>query len=349
VNRGKFNGFAINGPAGDQVVRVRVDARGFARIRSGGRVLAYARIQSEPAASFAGHLGRVEAHIRADAMARAAVLGALGHAEVHGLIAARGRAVIKVTLPPVRSAVPAKARANIGLRAHVLARGAASVAARAKLSQSTYLERRGPVRAHPATGITADGTVYARRQVRSPLNAKAQAFIVTRTRTSARLAVLLRASASVTPRGYVAARAPLATQGRAVIEIDPAVFKQLPFDEPAPDSRTFSVPPAMTTFHVTDQGTSMFRASPPQQPADVQDYDIEFAEWFPPGDEVLAVALKVAPAMPMPPSYAINAQRVKVWVYAGGKSGTKYQITVTATTSDGRVKEVELVVPIKEQ
>ncbi len=349
MNRGKFNGFAINGPSMDQVVRVRVDARGYARVRAGGRVLAYARVHSEPAAAMQGKLGRVEAHIRAEAMAQAAVTGVLGHADVHGLIAARGRVVIKVTLPPVRGRVSAQARAGIGLRAHVLARGGVSSTARAQLSLETHLARRGPLRAQPSAGITADGTVFARRQLRSPIDARARAFVVTHTRVSARLAVLVRATADGKARFHVGARAPLAALGRAVIEIDPSVFKRLPFDEPAPESRTFSVPPTMTTFHVTDQGTSMFKVSPPQQPSDVQDYDIEFAEWFPPGDEIVAVALKVAPAMPMPPSYAITAQRVKVWVYAGGKSGTKYQITVTATTNDGRVKEVELVVPVKEQ
>ncbi len=349
MNRGKFNGFAINGPSGDQVVRVRVDARGYARVRAGGRVLAYARIYSEPAASLPGLLGRVEAHIRADALARAAVTGVLGHADVHGLVAARGRVVVKVTLPPVRGRVSGEARASIGLRAHVLARAGVSATPRANVSSNTHLTRRGPVRSRPTAGITADGTVFARRQRRSPIDGRARAFVVTHTRVSARLAVLLRAAADGEAGFHVGARAPLSAHGRAVIEIDPSVFKRLPFDEPAPDSRTFLVPAAMTTFHVTDQGTSMFRASPPQQPADVQDYDIEFAEWFPPGDEIAAVALKVTPAMPMPPSYAITSQRVKVWVYAGGTSGIKYQISIAATTNDGRVKEVELVVPIKEQ
>ena len=46
-------------------------------------------------------------------------------------------------------------------------------------------------------------------------------------------------------RFHVGARAPLAALGRAVIEIDPSVFKRLPFDEPAPESRTFSVPPTI--------------------------------------------------------------------------------------------------------
>jgi hypothetical protein len=134
----------------------------------------------------------------------------------------------------------------------------------------------------------------------------------------------------------------------AFIEIDPDVHKRLPFDEQAPESRTFLVPAGMTTFYVTDQGQSMFRASP-MQPADTQDYDIEFADWFPPGDEIVSVQLKVQPTMPMPPSFAFVGQRVKVWIYAGGLSGQKYQISVAATTNDGRTKEVELIVPIKEK
>ncbi len=85
-----------------------------------------------------------------------------------------------------------------------------------------------------------------------------------------------------------------------------------------------------------------------QQPADVQDYDIEFAEWFPPGDEIVDCYIASAPPMPMPPSYAIQGQRVKVWIYAGGTTGQTYQISVRPTTNDGRVKEVELKVRIKE-
>lgn len=87
-----------------------------------------------------------------------------------------------------------------------------------------------------------------------------------------------------------------------------------------------------------------------QQPNDVQDYDIDFSEWFPADDTITGVFISVSPEMPTPPSYAISpdGKRIKVWVYAGGASGVTYQITVRATTSDGRVKEVELRVKIKE-
>lgn len=85
-----------------------------------------------------------------------------------------------------------------------------------------------------------------------------------------------------------------------------------------------------------------------QQPADTQDYDIVFSDWFPAGDEITDVRLSVTPEMPMPPSYAIQDQTVKLWVYAGGQHGIKYQISLCATTNDGRSKEVEIFVTVKE-
>lgn len=349
MNRGQINGFTLNGSVGDPVVRVRIDAKGYARVRARGRVLAYAVVHGTPEARQTGKLGRVEANLSVAALAQAAVSGAIGRVDIHGLLQATGRVVIEVKLPPVRGRIRSKPQAQIALKAHAFLRTSIAGQAQAKFTPQAGLLRRGPVKARGVADITADGTVYARRWLRVPTDVQAQAFIVTRSRVDARLAVLTQAVADGEVRHHVLARAPVLAQGVAFIEIDPSIHKRLPFDEPAPDSRTFLVPPAMTTFYVTDQGTAMFRVSPPMQPADVQDFDIEFAEWFPPGDEIVSVELKVAPAMPMPPSYAFVSQRVKVWVYAGGTSGEKYQISVTATTNDGRVKEVELIVPIKEQ
>lgn len=87
-----------------------------------------------------------------------------------------------------------------------------------------------------------------------------------------------------------------------------------------------------------------------QQPNDVQDYDIDFSEWFPAEDVITSAVVTVAPSMPTPPTYSISpsGKRVKIWIYAGGTSGTTYQVTVRAKTNDGRVKEVELKVKIKE-
>lgn len=87
-----------------------------------------------------------------------------------------------------------------------------------------------------------------------------------------------------------------------------------------------------------------------KQPSDVQDYDIDFSEWFPSDDLIVDGFVTAVPAMGIPPSFAISpdGRVVKVWVYAGGIDGQTYQITVRATTSDGRVKEVELRVRVKE-
>lgn len=348
MNRGALNGFALNGRSADPVVRIRVDAKGYARVRAGGRVLAYAVVHSAPAAALTGPLGRVHAKLSADALARVAVEGALGRIHIRSLLAGTGRVVIKVTLPPVYGRVVAQALARSTITAHVLARNPVAIVAQAQFAPATHLLRRGPVLSAPAARGKADGQIYVRRWLRSPVDGKGQAFIVSQGRVEARLAVLARGMAHGAVDPHTLVRAPLQARGVVFIDIDSAVHRRLPFDEQAPESRTFLVPAGMTTFHVTDQGQSMFRTSP-MQPADTQDYDIEFADWFPPGDEIVSVELKVRPAMPMPPSYAFVGQRVKVWIYAGGADGQKYQISVAATTNDGRTKEVELIVPIKEK
>ncbi len=95
-----------------------------------------------------------------------------------------------------------------------------------------------------------------------------------------------------------------------------------------------------------------------QQPNDVQDYDIDFSEWFPEGDLITWAVCTAAPVMETPNTVAIDPTKriVKVWVYAGGVSGTDYKLTIRATTTDTgsmlsaplRVKEVEMIVKIRE-
>lgn len=84
------------------------------------------------------------------------------------------------------------------------------------------------------------------------------------------------------------------------------------------------------------------------QPNDTQDYDIDCSEWLPAGDNVQSVVLTCVPAMPNPPMYSINGQKVKVWIYSGGVNGTTYKITVRPTSVAGRSKEGEIIVKIKE-
>ena len=87
-------------------------------------------------------------------------------------------------------------------------------------------------------------------------------------------------------------------------------------------------------------------ASVQQQPKDIRDYDIDFSEWFPVGDVVTEAEISVLPAG-LTVSYALQAPRVKVWL-SDGLTGTAYKVTVLARTGDGRAKEVELKVKIKD-
>lgn len=83
-----------------------------------------------------------------------------------------------------------------------------------------------------------------------------------------------------------------------------------------------------------------------QQPRDVRDYDIDFGEWFPQDDTVMTATVTVEPAG-LTATYAVQHPRVKVWLQDGA-NGATYKVTVVAYTNDGRAKEVELKVRIKD-
>lgn len=83
-----------------------------------------------------------------------------------------------------------------------------------------------------------------------------------------------------------------------------------------------------------------------KQSADVLDYDIDYSQWLPSGDHVQN-ALATAPTGITIDSTFVNDPFVKIWL-AGGTSGTSYKITVTVTTQDGRVKQDEFNVRVKD-
>ena len=84
-----------------------------------------------------------------------------------------------------------------------------------------------------------------------------------------------------------------------------------------------------------------------KQPVEIIDYDIDYSEWLTPGDNVQAASVEVAPVGLTVESTFINDPRVKIWV-PGGTTGTAYKLTVTATTADGRVKQDEFKVKVKD-
>ncbi len=84
-----------------------------------------------------------------------------------------------------------------------------------------------------------------------------------------------------------------------------------------------------------------------KQPADVQDYDIDFTKWLRVfADTGLSVFVAVEPGITLNSQEFANGV-VKVWL-SGGVSGTAYKVTARLTTVGGRVKEVEIRIKVKE-
>lgn len=83
-----------------------------------------------------------------------------------------------------------------------------------------------------------------------------------------------------------------------------------------------------------------------KQPADVQDYDIDFSEYLAPlADTPSSAVVEVEPGITLV-NHLITGQRVKVWI-SGGSNGQKYKVTVRLTTVGGRVKEVEILIIVR--
>jgi len=75
-------------------------------------------------------------------------------------------------------------------------------------------------------------------------------------------------------------------------------------------------------------------------PEDRRDYDVDFSDWTPEGDEVIdAEAFLEGESSIEIESIAIENNVVKVWL-SGGEDGDSAEIEVRATTNLGRIKTV---------
>jgi alkylation response protein AidB-like acyl-CoA dehydrogenase len=87
-----------------------------------------------------------------------------------------------------------------------------------------------------------------------------------------------------------------------------------------------------------------------KQPADEQDFDIDYGEWLAgmgdtaPGPGGVTVYADTGITVL---AYVLTDGVVKVWT-SGGTDGTTYKITATVTTQGGRVKQAEIKVKVKE-
>jgi hypothetical protein len=87
-----------------------------------------------------------------------------------------------------------------------------------------------------------------------------------------------------------------------------------------------------------------------KQPADVQDFDIDFTEWLTgmsdtaPGPTGVTVVTETGLTIDL---VVLTNGVVKVWT-SGGTDGVTYKITATLTTVGGRTKQAEIRVKVKE-
>ena len=84
-----------------------------------------------------------------------------------------------------------------------------------------------------------------------------------------------------------------------------------------------------------------------KQPVEIVDYDIDYSEWLTEGDNVSAATVSVVPSGLTVDSVFINDPRVKIWL-SGGTNGTTYKLTVNTTTADGRIKQDEFKIRVKD-
>lgn len=75
-----------------------------------------------------------------------------------------------------------------------------------------------------------------------------------------------------------------------------------------------------------------------KRPDDTLDYDVSFDRWLSPGDTLTdATATADSPDLTVL-SVSLSGAVAKVWL-AAGLVGDSYQVDVTATTAQGRIKE----------
>ena len=85
-----------------------------------------------------------------------------------------------------------------------------------------------------------------------------------------------------------------------------------------------------------------------KQPADVIDIDIACSDWLPSTDSIASAVSTSVAGITRGLSEIDNVQKiVKQWI-SGGTTGNTYKVTVTITSTQGRVKEADFNVKVKE-
>lgn len=86
----------------------------------------------------------------------------------------------------------------------------------------------------------------------------------------------------------------------------------------------------------------------PKQPGERLDFDVDFQEWMSAGDYLVSATTTVTTGITAElPLIDATQKVVKQWI-TGGTTNTKYKVQIRATTNDGRIKEAEFYVKVRE-
>ena len=81
-------------------------------------------------------------------------------------------------------------------------------------------------------------------------------------------------------------------------------------------------------------------------PADVLDYDFDFARWMPSGDTLNAAAAVIANSTATVQKIDRSETLARVWIQ-GGADGDNGKLTVTVGTVGGRTKTVAVALKVR--
>lgn len=85
-----------------------------------------------------------------------------------------------------------------------------------------------------------------------------------------------------------------------------------------------------------------------KQPSERESYSIEYGDDMPDNDAIQSIVLDIFPVTGLTVTSVITTlTRMQLWA-SGGLDGVTYKITVTATTTNGRVLQDEVLLKIKE-
>lgn len=84
-----------------------------------------------------------------------------------------------------------------------------------------------------------------------------------------------------------------------------------------------------------------------KQPDDLLDYPIDAAEWLASGDEVQSITVEADDGITVDSSSHTTDLAV-VWL-KGGEDGKTYDVSVEITTKQGRVKEFDFQLRVRER